>query len=58
MLRCACRLTHLAASKAADMLHVKVDELLVDICYYLDILDIWILLDIFKLCSMLRHTRS
>ena len=36
MLLCACHLTHLAASKAADTLNVKVEELLVDIYYYLD----------------------
>jgi len=36
MLGCACHLMHLAAIKAADALKIKVDELLIDIYYYLD----------------------
>jgi len=36
MLGCVCHLSHLAASKAANALVVKVDELLIDIFYYLD----------------------
>jgi hypothetical protein len=33
---CACHLIHLAARKASSMLNTKVDELLIDIFYYLD----------------------
>jgi len=33
---CACHLMHLAAGKAASSLSVKVDELLIDVYYYLD----------------------
>lgn len=36
LLGCACHLVHLAAGKAADCLLVKVDELLIDIYYYLE----------------------
>ena len=36
ILGCACHLIHLAAGKAASALTVKVDELLVDVYYYLD----------------------
>jgi hypothetical protein len=36
MLGCACHLMHLAAGKAAAALDVRVDELLIDIYYYLD----------------------
>ena len=36
ILGCACHLIHLAAAKAASALTVKVDELLVDVYYYLD----------------------
>lgn len=36
ILGCACHLIHLAASKASSVLTVKVDELLIDVYYYLD----------------------
>ena len=36
ILSCACHLIHLAAGKAASALTVKVDELVVDVYYYLD----------------------